>query len=220
MWICIFLALCQLFVFYRLIYILIVSREAVPVTEYMVLENLTKNYNKPCVLDLKMGTRMYGDFASEAKRKSQKKKSKKTTSGKLGIRFCGSQRFSYTHGKFETLDKYVGRNADESELKSLLRKFFTCGGALRTDVLEDILEDIPEIRQTLLDLHQYRFYSSSLLIIYEGKPGPGSEGVRFDEDKADNSMDCEQFDEARAAGEAGSGYKERAEAEATLIAIS
>ena len=180
-------------------------------TEYIVLENLTKNYNKPCVLDLKMGTRMYGDFASEAKRKSQKKKSKKTTSGKLGIRFCGSQRFSYTHGNFETLDKYVGRNADESELKSLLRKFFTCGGALRTEVLDHILEEILEIRQTLLDLHQYRFYSSSLLIIYEGKPG--SEGGRFDEDKADNSMDCEQFDEARASGEA-SGYKERAEAEA------
>ena len=171
-------------------------RDPVPVTEYIVLENLTQTYNKPCVLDLKMGTRMYGDFASEAKRKSQKKKSKKTTSGKLGIRFCGSQRFSYTHGNFETLDKYVGRNADESELKALLRKFFTCGGALRTDVLDIILEDIPEIRQTLLDLHQYRFYSSSLLIIYEGKPS--SESVRFDEDKAENSMDCEQFEDARA----------------------
>ena len=183
-------------------------RDPVPVTEYIVLENLTQTYNKPCVLDLKMGTRMYGDFASEAKRKSQKKKSKKTTSGKLGIRFCGSQRFSYTHGNFETLDKYVGRNADESELKALLRKFFTCGGALRTDVLDIILEDIPEIRQTLLDLHQYRFYSSSLLIIYEGKPS--SESVRFDEDKAENSMDCEQFDEARSSGEA-SGYKARAD---------
>ena len=144
-------------------------------------------------------------------KRGKKKKSKKTTSGKLGIRFCGSQRFSYTHGNFETLDKYVGRDADESELKALLRKFFTCGGALRTDVLENILEDIPEIRQTLLDLHQYRFYSSSLLIIYEGKPG--SEGARFDEDKAENSMDCEQFDEARASGEA-SGYKARAESEA------
>ena len=96
---------------------------------------------------------MYADTASEAKRRSQKKKSKRTTSGKLGIRFCGSQRFSYTHGNFETLDKYVGRyctvlyctvlycnlmyvgrDADESELKTLLRKFFTCGGSLRSEV--------------------------------------------------------------------------------------
>ena len=139
-----------------------------------------------------MGTRHYGDFASEAKRKSQKKKAKKTTSGKLGIRFCGSQRFSFSQGNFETLDKYVGRNADETELKTLLQKFFTCGGSLRTEVIQLILENICHMRQTLLDLHQYRFYSSSLLIIYEGQP---LETV--DEDKADDSMDSEQFDDAR-----------------------
>jgi len=167
-----------------------------PASEYIVLENLTIEYNKPCILDLKMGTRHYGDFASEAKRKSQKKKSKKTTSGKLGIRFCGSQRFSYTQGNFETLDKYVGRNADESELKTLLKKFFTCGGALRTEVIDLILEKIIHMRQTLLELHQYRFYSSSLLIIYEGQPLDCGTKT-FEEDKTDNSMDCEQFDDAR-----------------------
>ena len=37
-----------------------------------MLENLTKDYKKPCVLDLKMGTRMYGDFATDSKRKSQR----------------------------------------------------------------------------------------------------------------------------------------------------
>ena len=119
-------------------------------TEYIVLENLTIDYNKPCILDLKMGTRHYGDFASEAKRKSQKKKSKRTTSGKLGIRFCGSQRFSYTQGNFETLDKYVGRSADESELKTLLKKFFTCGGRLRTEEMGAILEKIVDLREILL----------------------------------------------------------------------
>ena len=42
--------------------------------EYIVLENLTDGYKKPCVLDLKMGTRMWGDFATEAKIQSQRRK--------------------------------------------------------------------------------------------------------------------------------------------------
>ena len=42
--------------------------------EYIVLENLTDGYKKPCVLDLKMGTRMWGDFATEAKIQSQRQK--------------------------------------------------------------------------------------------------------------------------------------------------
>ena len=41
---------------------------------------------------------------------------------------------------------------------------------------------------------QYRFYSSSLLIIYEGQPEPGHKETGYEED----SMDCEQFEDARA----------------------
>ena len=73
------------------------------------------------------------------------------------------------------------------------------------------MKNVSQIRQTLIDLPEYRFYSSSLLIIYEGEPGPVSS---YEEDKTDNSMDCEQFEEARTSGESGSGYKERAESEA------
>ena len=136
---------------------------------------------------------MYGDFATEAKRKSQRKKSKRSTSLKLGIRFCGSQRFSSSQRSFETIDKYVGRNADESELKTLLQKFFTCRGGLRSEVICDVMKNVSQIRQTLIDLPEYRFYSSSLLIIYEGEP---EHVTRYEEDKTDNSMDCEQFDQA------------------------
>ena len=59
-----------------------------------------------------------------------------------------------------------------------------------------MLEQIQELRLVLLDrsLHQYRFYSSSLLIIYEGQPGPGHKETGYEED----SMDCEQFEDARA----------------------
>ena len=49
---------------------------------YIILEDLTQNYEKPCILDLKMGTRMYGDFAKPEKIASQRRKSQQSTSSR------------------------------------------------------------------------------------------------------------------------------------------
>eukprot|EP00095_Tigriopus_kingsejongensis_P010587 maker-scaffold449_size167299-snap-gene-0.14 protein:Tk10587 transcript:maker-scaffold449_size167299-snap-gene-0.14-mRNA-1 annotation:"hypothetical protein CRE_05913" len=48
--------------------------------DYMILENLTSQFDSPCVLDLKMGTRMHGDSATPTKIKSQTKKCLNSTS--------------------------------------------------------------------------------------------------------------------------------------------
>lgn len=167
------------------------SSEKSSSSDYLVLENLTMGYKKPCVLDLKMGTRMYGDFASEAKRQSQKKKAVKTTSAKLGLRFCGSQRFSVSKNNFEKLDKYVGRKATETEFRDLLENFFNNNGILRTDIISYVINEVRDMQKSLLQLDQFRFYSSSLLIIYEGRHFSEIEEPRPFE--SEDSMDCDSF---------------------------
>jgi len=167
-------------------------------SDYLVLENLTMGYKKPCVLDLKMGTRMYGDFATEAKRQSQKRKSVKSTSAKLGLRFCGSQRYSVSNKNFEKLDKYVGRKATETEFRDLLANFFNNNGFLRTNIISYVINQVRDMRKILLGLNQYRFYSSSLLIIYEGRQFSGfNDAEGYGSFESEDSMDCESFTDTR-----------------------
>ena len=113
------------------------------------------------------------------------------------MRFCGSQRYSASKKNFEKLDKYVGRKATEREFRELLVNFFFNHGFLRTDIILKVIDEIRLMRQQLLSLDGYRFYSSSLLIIYEGErkklfKRENSNSLEADDGySCQDSLDCE-----------------------------
>jgi hypothetical protein len=160
-----------------------------PVTRqnhFILMEDLTGRLKRPCVIDLKMGTRQYGLDATSTKKKSQRKKCDRTTSRTLGVRVCGMQvspSFSFVMLKlirlkiwnkvtqsYVTQDKYSGREVRPDEFDSVLKSFLFDGEKLIAYQIPVLLQKLYALARIIHRLKGYRFYGCSILLIYDGDP--------------------------------------------------
>lgn len=139
----------------------------------IALEDINRKFVLPCVMDCKLGTRHYDDDATAEKRRRHIEKANSTTSAKCGVRYTGMQSFKRsaatgTNGVFEFRDKYDGRKLKEADLIPEATWFFYDNFQVRVECVRLILERLCELRRYLLSQNHFYFYSSSLLLVYEG----------------------------------------------------
>ena len=137
--------------------------------QYIVLEDLTYAYAKPCILDLKLGTRQHSDTEPPSKIASKTARCLHTTSHSLGLRLCGMQVYHPAADMYQFRDKYWGRGLDVAGFKRAMRDYFWDGERIVEEVVHAFVARMEKMRRAvMLWTKGRRFYSSSLLLVYEG----------------------------------------------------
>jgi hypothetical protein len=151
------------------------DRDDTVLHDFLVLEDLTYPFRFPSVLDVKVGTRDYDDEASEEKRRRHIEKCRMTTSAAFGVRLTGMQVFQPERHTYLCHDKYHGRRLkDEEQLLTELVQYLDNGqrngaAARRAiQVANSFRGRLERLREFVATQTEWRFYSSSLLFIYEG----------------------------------------------------
>ncbi|KAG7398284.1 inositol hexakisphosphate kinase 3 [Phytophthora boehmeriae] len=112
--------------------------------DYMVLGDLTRNFRRPCVLDIKLGTRQHGEDATPAKIYDER------------------------DGTYTIWDKSWGRQLKASGIEPALETYLTSGTTVRWDALDKLLIKIRQFKDVVATTTGLRCWGSSLLLIYEG----------------------------------------------------
>ena len=75
---------------------------------------------------------------------------------------------------YKFYDKYVGqKHLTEETFFNYLKLFFFDGKEYHLDVIEELIVKLQKLRETINQLDTYRFFSTSLLLVYEGKRKAG-----------------------------------------------
>lgn len=119
-------------------------------------------------------------------------------------------------GQLMFMSKFQGRRLTLQDFKEALFQFFHTGRRLRRELLSPVLHKLRDMQAALEACESYRFYSSSLLIIYDGA-SPLKHAHQHHEngahiDNGDDDNECEQaeaepdMEEVEEAGQAEGAF--------------
>ena len=147
---------------------------------YVVLGDQAFHYTTPSILDVKIGYQTWHPTeSSDEHRERCMARDSATTSSRLGFKLCGMQVYVPTTASYWRAGKPACKKLRIEEVEPALRKFVTNGGSLlAADVLtgpRGLIAQLQELHRFFKQQSSYVFYSSSILIMFEGSSARGTD---------------------------------------------
>jgi len=141
---------------------------------WIIIEDMTYKMQKPCVMDIKMGTTSAGEDATGEKREEMLKKDFGSTTVTLGMRITGMKVYDEKKQENVQYTKSWGRKVTPDTMVDSLNKYFDLGTRVRYDVLGEFIKRLKVFQQWMESQNKLRFYSSSLLFVYDAANNDGA----------------------------------------------
>ena len=149
---------------------------------YLVLDDVTSNFDIPCIMDIKIGTVSHEPDATPEKMAREGRKYPQQVM--FGFRIVGMRVYRPTDGLasadgYVVYDKYFGRSLRTiQDVKQAFVSFFSPGNhsgdgrtsisnSLQLRIIENILSKLKSMLDWFHENNSFHFYASSLLLVYE-----------------------------------------------------
>ncbi|KAJ3221357.1 inositol hexakisphosphate kinase 3 [Chytriomyces hyalinus] len=135
--------------------------------EYIVIENVIDALSIPCVMDVKLGTVLYGRDADEDKQARMTHQARITTSGTTGLRVCGMKVYDVASADYVNYPKPFGRSLSPETLHTAFELFYAAIPlATRHAVISQTLDKLGHLKHAVRT-SGVRLYGSSVLLAYD-----------------------------------------------------
>ncbi|XP_002131926.2 inositol polyphosphate multikinase [Ciona intestinalis] len=145
---------------------------AVPTYSYMKLEDACRRFRNPSILDIKIGRVSYDPEANQEKRAIESAKYPPLYD--LGFQLLGMRVSGPSPNEAIFYDKKYGRSLSKDRITEGLDLFLSGNVPWKKYIVKAFIQRLEMILSWFESQKRYQFYSSSLLLIYEGEFFDGS----------------------------------------------
>ncbi len=134
---------------------------------YLILENIIRSYEYPCVIDIKLGRITYDREATQEK--IERQLAKFEPAAEIGFQLLGWKTYRQVDNSYIYHDKKCARSLTKDELLYGMAHFFGADESDHRPTVQAVLDRLVLLEQTMTKQFEFVFIASSLLIVYNGK---------------------------------------------------